>query len=61
MEEVTSPAGTFGGFKIESYNQSNGRLLAEYWYSPTVKWLVKIKETLRDGVREEELVSFTVD
>jgi len=61
IEEVTTPTGNFATFKIESYNQPDGRLLTEHWYSPAVKWFVKIKETLRDGVREEELASFNVD
>src|SRR5712692_7443183 len=61
IEEVTTPTGNFETFKIESYNQPDGRLLTEHWYSPAVKWFVKIKETLRDGVREEELASFNVD
>lgn len=61
IEVVSTAAGTFEAFKIESYNQSDGRLLTEHWYSSVAKWFVKLKETLRDGAREDELTSFKGD
>jgi hypothetical protein len=61
IEEVKVPAGTFEAFKVEVYVYHSGNLYAEYWYSPKVKWLVKEREYLRDGLREEELMSFKVD
>jgi hypothetical protein len=60
IEEITTPAGKFAVFKIDSYNQSGGGLVTEYWYSPAVKWFVKLRETLSAGMREEELISFNV-
>ena len=61
IEEITIPAGKFAAFKIDSYDQSGGGgLVTEYWYSPEVKWLVKLRDTLSAGIREEELISFNV-
>ena len=60
-EEANVPAGTFETFKIEVYNSYDGNLVAEYWYSPRVKWFVKQRESLREGLLEEELLSFKVD
>jgi hypothetical protein len=28
------------------------------WYSPTVKWWVRLRYTLRTGIQERELISF---
>ena len=61
VEEVKVPAGTFEAFKIEVYGSSSGNLLEERWYSPKVKWFVKERLYLSNGVREEELVSFKVE
>lgn len=61
LEKVVVPAGTFEAFKIERYRSDSGELSGEYWYSPKVKWFVKQKRYLRDGVRERELISFKVD
>ena len=61
VEEVKVPAGIFEAFKIEHY-ESDSFLYAEYWYSPKVKWFVKIRIYHRDGsVRRRELISFNVD
>lgn len=61
VEEVKVPAGTFDSFKVEVYGFQNGTLVAEHWYSPKVRWFVKERFYLSNGVREEELVSFKVD
>ena len=61
VEEVKVPAGTFKAFKIERYTSYSGELFTEYWYSPKVKWFVKIKRYRRDGVRETELINYKVD
>jgi hypothetical protein len=61
VEEIKVPAGTFEAFKTEVYNNFNGKLLSEHWYSPKVRWLVKSKTYLMDGVREEELISYKTD
>jgi hypothetical protein len=61
VEEVKVPAGTFDSFKVEVYGFQNGTLAAELWYSPKVRWFVKERVYLPNGVREEELVSFKVE
>lgn len=58
LEDRSVPAGTFESVKIETYAPNGGVLLAERWYAPGVKWFVKIREYLQDGVHEEELTSF---
>lgn len=61
--DITVPAGKFETAKIESYDNESGRLMSEYWYSPTAKWIVKsISYGSGDGyVQEQELRSFKVD
>jgi hypothetical protein len=63
MEEVRVPAGTFKAVKIEAYDNKSGRLDAEYWYSPTARWFVKIRNYgLADGfVREQQLLNLKLD
>ncbi len=61
IEAVKVPAGTFEAFRIEVYGFQNGLLTAEYWYSPEVKWFVKQRIYLSEGVREEELISYKMD
>ena len=60
-EEIKVPAGNFATFKIESYGSDNGRLVTEQWYAPQVRWFVKIRDYLQEGVREEELTKFNLD
>jgi hypothetical protein len=58
-EQVIVPAGIFQAVKIQAYGYETGRLVAEYWYCPTVKWFVKIRTFRRDeGYSERELVRF---
>lgn len=61
IEQIKVPAGTFEAFKIEVYGFQNGLLVMERWYSPQVKWFIKHRTYLSNGVREEELTSFKVD
>ena len=56
---ITVPAGTFDVLKVESFNSDSGRLIAEYWYSPAIKWFAKTQTyTMEDGINDEELVRF---
>jgi hypothetical protein len=55
-ERIHVAAGEFEAIKIEVYEGSNGRLREEYWYSPKVKWFVKIRNYRSVGITEEELV-----
>ena len=43
MAEVRVAADTFETVKIEAYDNKSGRLEAEYWYSQTAKWFVKVR------------------
>jgi hypothetical protein len=61
VEEVKVPAGTYEAVKVEVYSAHSGNLLSEYWYSPQVKWFVRIRSYRQDGVREEELLSCKVN
>ena len=61
VEEVKVPAGTFEAFKSEVYSNFNGKLLSEHWYSPKVRWFIRSKTYLMDGVREEDLISYNID
>ena len=61
-EEIKVPGGSFEAVKIEAFGTKSGNLLAEYWYSPTVKWFVKSRTyDYEDGIKEQELLSFKVD
>jgi hypothetical protein len=56
IEQIHVPAGDFSAIKIESYERSDGHLLAEYWYSPTIKWFVKTRNYSEIGFTEEALL-----
>ncbi len=58
IEEVKVSAGTFEAFKIETYAAYSGNLSEERWYSPQVKYFVKIRIYGQEGVREWELISY---
>jgi len=61
IEDVTVKAGRFRAVKMETYGYNSGRLAAEYWYSPEVKWFVRSRISYRDfGLVDEELVSYRV-
>ena len=56
LEEIKVPAGAFEVYRIEVYNNYTGQLFSKHWYSPKVKWFVKNKTYLPNGVRAEELL-----
>ena len=58
QETITVTAGTFPTLKITARNESNGRTVYEMWYSPDVKWWVRLREHNRSGIRERELMGF---
>lgn len=62
IEKITVPAGNFVAARIEGYDSKSGRLMTEYWYSPTTKWFIKTRayDTTVPFV-EEELTSFKID
>jgi len=57
---VTVPAGTFLAARVQAYDLRNGRLMREYWYSPTTKWLVKLRDYSDITFSENELTSFKI-
>ena len=57
---VTVPAGTFLAARVQAYDSRTGRLMWEYWYSPTTKWLVKFRDYSDIVFKEEELTSFKI-
>jgi len=57
---VTVPAGTFLAARVQGYDSRNGRLMWEYWYSPTTKWFVKLRDYSDIAFRDDELTSFTI-
>ena len=60
LETIRVPAGLFDTAKVEAYDRDSGRLIAEYWYSPQVKWFVRARwYTAIEGFKEYELVSFS--
>jgi len=63
VENVTVPAGTFRSFKMEIRRSYNDELLAERWYSPKVKWWVKIISYVGSGTRplEYRLKSYSIE
>lgn len=58
--EILVPAGRFLAARVQAYHSRNGRLMREYWYSPTTRWLVRLRDYSEIAFREEELVSFKI-
>jgi hypothetical protein len=62
VEEIRVPAGSMKTIKIDVYEFTKGRMVAEYWYWPEAKWFAKSRVYDRDeGLIEEELVSFRLN
>jgi hypothetical protein len=61
IENVTVVAGTFLTARIQAYDSKSGRLMREYWYSPTTKWLVKFRDYSEFPFEEEELAEFKIN
>ena len=67
IEQVTTPAGTFRAFKLESDDRASGQdyFTTNYWYSPETRSIVKSKFDGSAGgqhtalQREIELIKFT--
>jgi hypothetical protein len=60
-ETVSVPAGTFEAAKIETYDYETGRLESEYWYSPNVKWFIKLRFYEGSELAERQLVTFKIN
>lgn len=59
IEKITVPAGVFDTAKVEAYDSKTGRMMAEYWYSPKTKSIVKFRSyVFVDGFREDQLIDF---
>ena len=61
INNVTVPAGTFIAARIQAYDSSSGHLMREYWYSPTTKWIVKLRDYSDITFRDAELISFKIE
>jgi len=60
LEKVKVSAGVFDSAKVEAYDAATGRLVAEFWYSPKAKWMVKTRLYVGiDGFTEDELIGFS--
>jgi len=59
--DVTVPAGTFLAARVQAFDSRSGRLMWEYWYSPTTKWLLKFRDYSKIAFKEERLSSFKID
>lgn len=67
IEQVTTPAGTFRAFKLESDDRAGGRdyFTTTYWYSPETRSIVKLIFDATAGGQETglqrqiELIKFT--
>jgi hypothetical protein len=57
---VTVPAGTFLAARVQGYDSRTGRLMTEYWYSPTTKWFVKLRNYSDIAFSDNELTSFKI-
>ncbi len=60
IDNVTVPAGTFLAARVQGYDSRSGRLMSEYWYSPTTKWFVKSRDYSDIAFRDDELTNFTI-
>ena len=63
VEIVKVPAGSFKAIKIEAYDYQSGILQLVYWYSPEVRWFVRIisYDSVDANTHDQQLVSFNVD
>ena len=55
LERVEVPAGAYRALRVV-VTDSAGRKLNEYWYAPEIRWLVKERLFLPQGVRDRELI-----
>lgn len=61
MEMIPVSGGRMDTIKIEAFEYGRGRLLAEYWFSPSAKWFAQSRVYDRDmGLVEEEILTFDV-
>jgi hypothetical protein len=54
-ESVHVPAGTYQTMRVV-VTDGAGKKVDEYWYAPEVRWVVKERVYLAQGVRERELI-----
>jgi hypothetical protein len=60
ISNITVSAGTFLAARVQGYDSLGGRLMWEYWYSPTTKSIVKLRDYSDVVFRVEELTSFKI-
>jgi hypothetical protein len=59
-ETLSLRAGTLRTFKIAARNKKNGTLIYEMWYAPAARSWARLREPLRGGVRERELIAYKI-
>jgi len=59
-ETITVRAGTLRTLKIVARNKKTGALIHEMWYAPAARSWARLREPLRGGVRERELIAYKI-
>jgi len=59
-ETITVRAGVLRTVKIVARNKKTGALIYEMWYAPAARSWARLREPLRGGVRERELIAYKI-
>jgi hypothetical protein len=59
-EPLTLRAGTLKTLKIVARNKKTGALIYEMWYAPAARSYARLREVVRGGVRERELIAYKI-
>jgi len=59
-EAIMVRAGTLRTVKIVARNKKTGALLYEMWYAPAARSWARLREPLRGGMRERELIAYKI-
>jgi hypothetical protein len=57
-ETVAVPAGSFPALKVVVRNKWNDSIAFEYWYSPEVRQLVRLRDRIPEGIETRVLAAF---
>jgi hypothetical protein len=60
-ESVVVPAGEFSTVKVVVRNKRNNSIAWEYWYSPTARQFVRVRDHLSYGIETRVLAAFKLD
>jgi hypothetical protein len=59
-ETITVRAGALRTVKIVARNKKTGALIYEMWYAPVARSWARMREPMRGGVRERELIAYKI-